>query len=409
MNEQDHMICFQPEWLCNKILGHLLSYDRYVNIHPDNLSGIYTADELQKIFTNVCSNTRLLKDIFIALDLCAELTHERTGQPVYEFPALNFLSEPMPLAFQSIKTHVNSKRSPVPYVFTGFQLKTSMFHLNLKSAPSGSGIMSNSIYINDKTRALSDTPTSQLASLFFKIQVNLRHLTKNFYIDVEDDDSSNSNGSNLSLDLSLKASSMENIMTTSTSNQRAKLTRQGSKLDTLFETPHISHHMSSNSSLNNRLNLLSQSRQISEPGSLKNLLALGANAASMNGALIDIDLYQTRYCSRLVRSASKLECLVSLDHVNGEFIEVRACGPEAMREELFYFVQDLNTFVQGIVAEICTDNVNIEVHYLDFNKPRLVPDLDNKYAPVNIGKFFFFLMITKWYSFLSLGPSKFWY
>jgi hypothetical protein len=97
----------------------------------------------------------------------------------------------------------------------------------------------------------------------------------------------------------------------------------------------------------------------------------------MHGALIDMELYQTRYCSRLVRASAKLECLVSLEHSGGAHIEVRACAPQSMREELFYFVQDLSTFIQGTVAEICTDNVNIELHFLDF-KPRLVPDLDHK-------------------------------
>ena len=84
MSDEEHMICFQPEWLCHKVLGHLFAYDRYGSVHPHNLSGVYTADELQSMFAGVCTNTRLLKDIFIALDLCAELTHEKTGQPVYE-------------------------------------------------------------------------------------------------------------------------------------------------------------------------------------------------------------------------------------------------------------------------------------------------------------------------------------
>ena len=51
-----------------------------------------------------------------------------------------------------------------------------------------------------------------------------------------------------------------------------------------------------------------------------------------------MELYQTRYCSRLVRKSCHIECLLSLDHVNGQFIELRACAPDAWREELFYFI-----------------------------------------------------------------------
>lgn len=109
-----------------------------------------------------------------------------------------------------------------------------------------------------------------------------------------------------------------------------------------------------------------------------------SNTNCMSGALIDFDLYQTRYCSRLVRKSCKIECLVSLDHLNGEFIELRACAPENMREELFYFVQDLNSFIQKVINDSCSDGLNIEVHYLDF-KSKLVPDLANKSASINLG------------------------
>jgi len=108
-------------------------------------------------------------------------------------------------------------------------------------------------------------------------------------------------------------------------------------------------------------------------------------ATAMNGALIDMEIYQTRYCSRLVRPASRIECLLSLDNVEGEFIEMRALAPENMREELFYFVQDLNTFVQGVIFDTCSDSVNVEMHFLEF-KPVMIPDVANAAASINIGK-----------------------
>ena len=103
----------------------------------------------------------------------------------------------------------------------------------------------------------------------------------------------------------------------------------------------------------------------------------------MNGALIDLELYQTRYCSRLFRKSCKIECLLSLDHANGEYIELRACAPESMREELFYFVQDLNIFVQNVINDSCGDRINLELHYLSF-KPMLIPDISVA-ASINLG------------------------
>jgi hypothetical protein len=99
----------------------------------------------------------------------------------------------------------------------------------------------------------------------------------------------------------------------------------------------------------------------------------------MNGALIDIELYQTRYCTRLKRKRCLIECLVSLDHRNGDFVEIRACAPEKWREELFYFTQDLYITIEQTVMECCT-NLNLEKHYLQFKPVRLDSSFDMKNA-----------------------------
>ena len=191
INDMDRMICFQPEWLCGKVLGHLFSYERYSNVNPKNLHGIYSLHDLSKIFEQICTNTRLLKDIFIALDLCIELDNETTGEPVYEFASLNFLSEPMPLAFQTIKNVVSNSKSnnclsqPSLFVFNGFHLKTSAFHLNMKQV--NSNLMPTSLISSSINCSAISYSVSQLASLFFRIQVNLRYLTKNFYGELIED------------------------------------------------------------------------------------------------------------------------------------------------------------------------------------------------------------------------------
>jgi hypothetical protein len=100
---------------------------------------------------------------------------------------------------------------------------------------------------------------------------------------------------------------------------------------------------------------------------------LGVVASKLNGALIDLDLYQTRYCSRLRRKSCLIECLVSLDHRHGDFIEVRACAPERWREELFYFTQDLYMLIEQWVSECCV-NLHLERHYLQFKPVRVSSD-----------------------------------
>ena len=385
MNESDHMICFQPEWLCGRILGNLYSYDRYFNVSPNNLNGMYTLKDLEIIYTNICTNTRLLKDIFIALDLCTEMNNEVTGVPMYEFPSLNFLSEPMPLAFQTVKNSIHNQKNqkdPILYVFNGFKLKTSFFHLNLKQ--------NNSMTSSTRNSNLISGPVSQLASLFFRIQTNLRYLTKSLLMDDIDDS------------LFQNEHKLKDDSSSSSQNSHQRLLRVKSKLDTLFETPSTKYSMSSTplstqspSSPLNKFRYLTnviinqnQSKMYTQNGQTMSESVSSnrksSNSNCMSGALIDFELYQTRYCSRLVRKTCQIECLVSLDHLNGEFIELRACAPENMREELFYFVQDLNSFIQKVINDSCSDGINIEVHYLDF-KSKFVPDLTNKNASINLG------------------------
>ena len=172
-----------------------------------------------------------------------------------------------------------------------------------------------------------------------------------------------------------------------------RTSRNSTKLDALFESPFLPDLNST--TLSSPINTLPfrayQNQQAAEsnPSNIQNSsdhkMTL-RNMNCMNGALIDLELYQTRYCSRLFRKSCKIECLLSLDHVNGDYIELRACAPESMREELFYIVQDLNIFVQNILNDSCGDRVNLELHYLSF-KPMLIPDMsvNSVAATINLG------------------------
>lgn len=176
---ENDMVCFQPEWLTNKILGRLFSYDRYFNVKPNNLNGIYKLSELREMFADVCTDVNLLKDIFISYKLCAELEdvdYYLNGDLIYEFSALNFLSEPLPLAFRLIKnfannnTSNNSNQSPVrttdvgykPTIFivNGFQIRTSKYHLDSNHNNNSSKLANGSL------NGMNNSMTSSTFSLF---------------------------------------------------------------------------------------------------------------------------------------------------------------------------------------------------------------------------------------------------
>ena len=353
------LVCVQPEWLCNQVLGRLFSHDRYYQVNPNNLNGIYTSHDLNAVFADLCANTRLLKDIFIALSLCAEWDNEKSGEPLYEFAALNFLSEPLPLAFQTVNSSAKSHKS-TGFVFNGFQIKTSSYHLDHSSRLSNGHLgssMTTSFAVGN-----SSVPASQFASLFYRIQVNLRYLTKNFYLDVDENNEHR-----------VIKEKQQQIPQTPVSHP--PLARKQSKLETLFETPQ------SPQSLTRSISVFGfNSPPITNSTSNHHHHTSFTNLTNMNGALIDIELYQTRYCSRLTRKSCRIECLVSLEHMNGQFIEVRACAPEAWREELFYFVNDLYAFIEQVVTESCP-SINLEKYYLDL-KPISVP---NSNSAFNLG------------------------
>jgi hypothetical protein len=172
--------------------------------------------------------------------------------------------------------------------------------------------------------------------------------------------------------------------------QRHNMMKSNSKLDTLLDellpqhtttmtpigTANTTTSSSSNRSsypttTNSTMNILqslssltSSSKQLHQnlidhssaaPSSSGRLASL---SHELSGALIDIDLYQTRYCSRLTRKAYFIECLLSMDHVRGEYIEFRACAPELWRQELFYFVQDFYALIDHICRDTCPISIS---------------------------------------------------
>jgi hypothetical protein len=215
-NYEDDLLCFSPEWLCGpEVLGRLFSHERFFNVKPSCLNGIYNTQDLREIFADLCPtghNFDLLKDIFIAFELCAELDSASSHSDlVYEFTALNFLSEPLPVAFKLLKQPQSTNTN---FVFSGFQLKSSSFHLDptfdfVANLTNSNGIQN--ALINSSVSSFSqctqfNPPPSllnlnfetlsngQLAYLFFRIQIHLRLLSTSFHVaDLEDVINNNNN------------------------------------------------------------------------------------------------------------------------------------------------------------------------------------------------------------------------
>jgi hypothetical protein len=402
----DDLICYQPEWLCGKILGRLFAHERYMQIKPHNLNGFYSYAELKELYADLCTNIDLIVQIFLSFDLCAELEPTNfsffNNSPnininsnfVYEFPAFNFLSEPMPLSFHTIKsaflnsssknlkssTSIKSSSSNFCFVFNGFRLFMSNFHLN------NNNNNNNLNYVG------------QLANIFFKIQSNLRNLANNNdfndyqlpqSIEIEDNllmtnknattptTTSHTTRPNSLLQHVPKINSdnayhppltplVLNSPTYTTTTTSTSISFSANTTTSILATPPL---LSSPNSA-----LFSNQNNYDEQQNHKSFYSTPNKTTSTNQSLIDLEIYQTRYCTRLKRKMMlncSIECLVSLEHLNGDFIEIKACAPEKYREELFYFVDDLYKLIERVVHKTCP-NINIEKHYLHFNPVNLL-------------------------------------
>ncbi len=287
-NPDQHLVCVDPEWLCHKILGILYSHERF---YTNKENGLYTLDDLEKIFCEVCSNVGQLKDILIALDLCAE--YDNNGDVEYEFTSLNFIEK-----YDSVWDRATGEA----LVYNGFQLRCS------------------------------NCVKTLIATMFPRIQTNLRNL------------------SNYSDDFNpVPAQESQLIL---------------DNLISSYNNGSVSNATISPGSTNNNNNNNGDFTNSFLPN-LKNNSAI-EQVTTLNhkysNTLYDIDLLQWRYGSKITRVNSNLECLLVVDP-EGLFIELKARAPMSKKEELFYFMQDINTLVQQVVLDSCP-GLNLEIHYL---------------------------------------------
>jgi hypothetical protein len=304
-NPDQHLVCVDPEWLCHKILGALYSHERFFSSKAT--SGLFTIDDLNEIFSDVCSNVGQLKDILIALDLCSE--YDNNGDVEYEFTSLNF-SDKKDTSWDKFKSYNES------FVYNGFHMKCS------------------------------NTVKRLVATMFPRIQVNLRNLSNYSDEYTNNHQSTQVNGANSTQESHLINNFMNMYPTNGNNNSVSNVTNPGSVNPIEYGNSYLSLTPSN----------LKANTAIEQVTTLTN---------KYSNTLYDIELIQWRFGSKLTRYNSNLECLLTVDP-DGEFIELKARAPSSKKEELFYFVQDINNLVQQVILDSCP-GLNIEIHYLSQN------------------------------------------
>ncbi|CAF0802139.1 unnamed protein product [Rotaria sordida] len=129
---QEDLICFDPNWLCQTILGGLLSHQRICKRHSSS-NETFALNDIRNLFPDISDPIDLLQ-IFNAYDLCTQI--DINGEYEFEFPQLNTIE---------IMSDLWEKRSGVQYIYIGCEIR-------------------------------SRTLSSLLWSVFPRIQVHLRRL-----------------------------------------------------------------------------------------------------------------------------------------------------------------------------------------------------------------------------------------
>ncbi|GAB6019977.1 Death-associated protein kinase 1 [Chamberlinius hualienensis] len=114
------MVVLNPKWLCQSILGHLLSHD---NVEQVSATGYYSIDDFQVLFPD--TDALDLLQVFESLNLCTQCDND--GEIEYEFPCFNFLEVPSDCWLKKTSSTNNE------IVYGGVKLcasKTSKFLLN---------------------------------------------------------------------------------------------------------------------------------------------------------------------------------------------------------------------------------------------------------------------------------------
>lgn len=108
---QEDLICFDPNWLCQAILGRLLSHKRICKRHSSS-NETFALVDIKNLFPEISDPIDLLQ-VFNAYDLCTQI--DINGGCEYEFPQLNTIE---------IMSDLWEKRSGVQYVYIGCEIRS---------------------------------------------------------------------------------------------------------------------------------------------------------------------------------------------------------------------------------------------------------------------------------------------
>lgn len=108
---QEDLICFDPNWLCQTVLGRLLSHQRVCRRHSSS-NETFARKDIQGLFPEIAEPIDLLQ-VFNAYDLCTQI--EVNGGFEFEFPQLNTIE---------IISSLWEKRSGVQYVYIGCEIRS---------------------------------------------------------------------------------------------------------------------------------------------------------------------------------------------------------------------------------------------------------------------------------------------
>ncbi|CAF1956890.1 unnamed protein product [Rotaria magnacalcarata] len=108
---QEDLICFDPHWLCQTILGRLLSHQRICKGYSSS-NETFALDDIRKLFPEIPDPIDLLQ-VFNAYDLCTQI--DINGEFEFEFPQLNTIE---------IMSDLWEKRSGVQYIYIGCEIRS---------------------------------------------------------------------------------------------------------------------------------------------------------------------------------------------------------------------------------------------------------------------------------------------
>ena len=107
---QEDLICFDPNWLCQNILGRLLSHRRICKRYSSS-NETFALNDIKNLFPEI-ANPMDLVQIFNAYDLCTQINDN--GGYEFEFPQLNTME---------ILSGLWEKRSGVQYIYIGCEIR----------------------------------------------------------------------------------------------------------------------------------------------------------------------------------------------------------------------------------------------------------------------------------------------